>query len=162
VTGPAPPPPTDALAVAAHLVAWVILERPDGRILLARRSGVVHGDGRWGLPGGHAHRDESWTAAALRETREEVGVKVTARDLVPVGIQRYLDATHHGIDVFFRARTWSGRPRAVSECSEVGWFEPSFLPDDALDWLAPTLAMHLTRGEWFGETGFHPPTLPCS
>jgi len=139
-----------------HLCAWVVLERPDGSVLLARRSGVSYGDGLWGLPGGHAERTESWVAAAARETREEVGVEVDPGDLDPVGIQRYLDGDAYGVDAFFRARRWRGVPRPVSECSQVGWFALDALPDDSLDWLAPTLAQHLTRGGWFAEMGFPP------
>jgi 8-oxo-dGTP diphosphatase len=142
------------LQVEAHLCAWVVLERPDGRILLARRSGVEYGDGLWGLPGGHAERGESWVVAAVRETREEIGVEVGVDDLEPLGVQRYLDGGTHGVDLFFRARRWVGQPTPVSECSQVAWFAPGALPADRLDWLADTLDLHLVRGVWFGELGF--------
>jgi 8-oxo-dGTP diphosphatase len=140
-------------AVPAHLVGWVLLQRDDGRVLLARRSGVTYGDGLWGLPGGHAERAESWAAAAVREAREEIGVGVAPADLEPLGVQRYLDGAWHGVDLLFRVRRWTGTPRPVAECSEVGWFAPDGLPVDALPWLAPTLALHL-GGTWFLETGF--------
>jgi 8-oxo-dGTP diphosphatase len=140
--------------VGAHLVAWVMLQRDDGRILLARRSGVAYGDGLWGLPGGHAELTESWSAAAVREVREEIGVEVDPADLDPVGVQRYLDGAWHGVDVLFRTRRWTGTPRPVAECSDLDWFPPDDLPADALPWLAPTLQLHLDRGTWFLETGF--------
>jgi len=146
--------PGDPALDGLHLCAWLVLERADGRILLGRRSGVHYGEGLWGLPGGHAEAAESWVAAAVRDTREEVGVDVRPGDLEPVGVQRYRDGDAHGVDVFFRTRRWSGTPAAVSECSEVGWFAPGELPADSLDWLADVLAQHLTRGEWFGEQGF--------
>lgn len=136
------------------MVGWVVLQREDGRILLARRAGVSYGAGQWGLPGGHAEPTESWRVAAARELREEVGVEVAPADLEPVGIQRYLDGDHYGIDLFLRARRWQGEPRPVSECSEVGWFAPDQLPADALGWLGPVLALHLRQGVWFGESGF--------
>ncbi|MGI9092463.1 MAG: NUDIX domain-containing protein, partial [Mycobacteriales bacterium] len=129
------------------------VQRPDDRILLARRSGVVYGDGLWGLPGGHADSSESWARAAVRETHEEVGVHVDLADLVPIGVQRYLDEGTHGVDAFFRTRRWSGEPQPVSECSQVAWFEPGDLPLDALPWLARTLRSHLLQGEWFTEMG---------
>ena len=103
--------------VATHLCGWLVLQRQDGAVLLARRSGVVYGDGLWGLPGGHAERSESWALAAARETLEEVGVVVAADALVPLGIQRYVDGDLHGVDAFFLATRWQGEPSAVSECS---------------------------------------------
>jgi 8-oxo-dGTP diphosphatase len=137
--------------VNAHLCGWAVLQRPDGTILLARRSGVLYGDGLWGLPGGHAERTESWIRAAVRETAEEVGVVVEADDLVPVGVQRYVDGEYHGVDAFFLATRWRGDPAPVSECSEVGWFDPGDLPADALPWLAHSLQVHLLQRVWLDE-----------
>jgi 8-oxo-dGTP diphosphatase len=135
---------TDDQAVSTHICSWTVLERADGSVLLARRSGVSYGDGLWGLPGGHAARRESWAHAAARELLEEVGVTVTVDDLSPLGVQRYVDGETHGVDAYFRATNWLGEPSAVSECSEVAWFDVRELPDDALPWLARTLDIHLT------------------
>lgn len=137
--------------VATHLCGWLVLQRQDGAVLLARRSGVVYGDGLWGLPGGHAERSESWALAAARETLEEVGVVVAADALVPLGIQRYVDGDLHGVDAFFLATRWQGEPSAVSECSEVAWYDPQALPDDALPWLANSLEKHLLHRVWLDE-----------
>ena len=137
--------------VSTHMCGWVILQRADRSVLLARRSGVSYGDGLWGLPGGHAERSESWAAAAARETLEEVGVTVDADDLVALGVPRYLDGDTHGVDAYFLATHWLGVPVAVSECSEVAWFDVAALPTDALPWLAKTLDVHLTQRVWLDE-----------
>ena len=141
-----------------HLVAWALLRRPDGRVLLARRAGVGYGEGLWGLPGGHVEDDESLAAAAARELREEVGVRVRPDDLQPVGVTRYVDGPHRGTDFFFSATAWDGDPQAMSECSEVGWFDPAALPPDALPWLAGALAGHLLAGRWLDD---HPERAPA-
>ncbi len=138
-------------AVVTHLCGWMVLQRPDRSVLLARRSGVEYGNGLWGLPGGHAGRGESWSEAAIRETLEEVGVVVAVDDLRALGVQRYLDGHTHGVDVYFLATRWHGEPAAVSECAEVEWFRPGELPEDALPWLAKTLDAHLVRGIWLDE-----------
>lgn len=141
----------DPRALATHLCAWLLLRHVDGRILLGRRSGVDYADGLWGLPGGHAAVDETWADAAVRETEEEVGVRVSVSDLVPLGVTRYLDGDVHGVDAFFETTSWVGDPRAVSECSEVGWFAVDDLPPDVLPWLPPVLHAHLVEGAWLGE-----------
>jgi 8-oxo-dGTP diphosphatase len=134
-----------------HLVAWVVLHRADGRVLLARRAGVTHADGLWGLPGGHVGDEESLPAGAARELLEEVGVRVEESDLEPLGVTRYVDDHARGTDVFFRARRWSGEPRPASECDAVRWCEPEALPAPTLPWLGRALREHLIGGRWLRD-----------
>ena len=140
---------------AFHLVSWLIVRRPGGQVLLGRRTGS-YGTGLWGLPGGHAEDTETLAQAAARETLEEVGLTVDAQALTLLGMSRYVDAGVRGADFFFLATDWQGEARAVSECSEVGWFDPFQLPADALPWLAGTLEHQLKReagrGDWLSET----------
>lgn len=144
-------PAADVVEVTHHLVGWAVLQRADGRVLLARRAGVSYASGLWGLPGGHVEDHESLAAGTARELREEVGVRAEPADLEPLGVTRYVDGPHRGNDFFFRARTWAGEPSAVAECSEVGWFDPEQLPEDALPWLATSLRRHLLDGRWLGD-----------
>ncbi|WP_424949432.1 NUDIX domain-containing protein [Deinococcus sp.] len=138
---------------AFHLVSWLILRRPDGAVLLGRRAaGASYGAGLWGLPGGHVEDTETLAQAAAREAYEEVGVTVDAHTLRPLGMARYVDGETRGADFFFLANDWQGHPEAVSECSEVAWFDPSALPPGALPWLAATLAHQLGGGDWLSET----------
>jgi 8-oxo-dGTP diphosphatase len=134
-----------------HLVAWLVVERGDGKVLCARRSNVGYGAGLWGLPGGHVEDDEHLAQAAAREAFEEVGIEVDPSSLVPLGVTRYVDGDFRGADFFFAARSWTGEPRALSQCSEVGWFLPDALPGDALPWLARALCVHLLDGTWLDE-----------
>jgi 8-oxo-dGTP pyrophosphatase MutT (NUDIX family) len=53
----------------------VILERPDGAILLHARADFT---GMWGLPGGHIEIGESAEQAARREVHEETGLTPAA------------------------------------------------------------------------------------
>ena len=138
-------------AVATHLVGWLVLQRPDGRVLLGRRSDVAYASGLWGLPGGHASRGETWAAAAVREALEEVGVQVRPADLEPLGVSRYDDEGLQGVDAFFLSRRWDGEPAPVQECSEVGWFDPADLPADALPWLGHALRTHLLDRTWLDD-----------
>jgi 8-oxo-dGTP diphosphatase len=132
---------------AAHLVAWLLLQDEQGRVLLARRAGG-YAAGQWGLPGGHVHDHETLAQAAARETQEEVGVQATR--LQPLGVTRYAEAGLRGVDFYFVTRHWTGTPYPRSECSEVGWFAPQALPPDTLPWLAGVLAAHL-GGAWLHD-----------
>lgn len=138
-------------AAPSHLVAWVLLLRSDGHLLLARRAGVSYGEGLWGLPGGHVEDGEGLADAGARELREEVGVVVDRAGLRPVGVTRYVHGPHRGTDFFFVADAWRGDPSPVAECSEVGWFAPQALPADALPWLARAVRTHLVEGSWIDD-----------
>ncbi len=139
------------MSTVFHLVAWVVVQRSDGLVLLARRHGVSYGAGLWGLPGGHVDDHETLAAAAVRETFEEVGLRVDPAALELLGVTRYADGQHSGVDFFYRARSWLDAPSAVAECSEVGWHSPDTLPADSLGWLADALRTHLGDGPWFNE-----------
>lgn len=59
--------------------------RQGGRLLLIRR-GEEPFTGMWALPGGHVDPDETAEHAAVRELREETGVRVEESDLRLVGV----------------------------------------------------------------------------
>jgi len=134
-----------------HLVAWVVLRRDDGHVLLARRANETYASGLWGLPGGHVEDDETLAGAAARELREEVAVRVDAGALEPLGVTRYVDGDARGCDFYFLARTWLGEPVPTAECDEVRWCDPTSLPCDALPWLGASLRRHLVDGVWWED-----------
>jgi len=138
-------------AAVFHIVGWLVLQRAD-RVLLARRSGVSYADGQWGLPGGHVEDGETLAQAASREALEEVGVRTDPADLVPIGMARYIDGAVAGLDVFFTATAFTGEPRPVSECDQVGWFGLGALPQPMVGWVPDSLRRYLVDGLWFAES----------
>lgn len=58
----------------------------DGFVLLERRApaGIVGLDGKWDLPGGKLECGESPEDAVAREIREELGVDITVKSLIPL------------------------------------------------------------------------------
>jgi ADP-ribose pyrophosphatase YjhB (NUDIX family) len=103
-----------------------------GRILLVRRMDT----GNWELPGGRVEIGESATAAAVREVREESGVRIAVTRFAglytdPEYVMVYPGSgeARQQFAVCLHARVLGGRPRPDSEeTSEAGWFEPSELP----------------------------------
>ena len=55
------------------------------RVLL----GHATGSPRWDIPKGEAEPGEDFAAAAVRELREETGLRVRAEDLAELGVHRY-------------------------------------------------------------------------
>jgi ADP-ribose pyrophosphatase YjhB (NUDIX family) len=105
----------------------VVLADDDGRVLLLRRAYTPYD---WVLPGGGAEADESPTATALREVREETGLEVELERLTGV----YYHADHAAgefIHFVFRGRLPDGadiRPQAT-EVAEWAFFAPDSLPE---------------------------------
>jgi 8-oxo-dGTP diphosphatase len=99
----------------------------DGGIVLARRS-IEPELGKWVFPGGFVDRGETVPDAAIRETLEEVNLRV--------GLTGILDAySFPGEDVLvvvYAAHVLEGRPEAGQETEAVAAFKPEDIPWDEL------------------------------
>ncbi|WP_182112969.1 MULTISPECIES: NUDIX domain-containing protein [unclassified Actinotalea] len=123
--------PERTLLVAA---AYVALRRRD-KVLLQLRQGTGYMDGYWCLLAGHVDLGESVVDAAVREVREESGVRVAAEDLEPLTTLHRFEPggppVEQRCDVFFEAWRWSGSPRLAEpdKASAMAWFPLDALPD---------------------------------
>ncbi|HEX9203008.1 MAG TPA: NUDIX hydrolase [Vicinamibacteria bacterium] len=108
--------------LAAGAIAMV-----DGGIVLLKRANEPQ-KGRWVFPGGFVERGEEVSAAAIRETREEVRLRV--------GLTGILDAySFPGQDVVivvYAAHVLSGRPEVGDETEAVACFKPEDIPWEEL------------------------------
>ncbi|MBI5220436.1 MAG: 8-oxo-dGTP diphosphatase [Candidatus Liptonbacteria bacterium] len=116
------------------------------RVLLAMKKRGL-GTGKWNGSGGKVKPGETIEAAAVRELREEVGVKVPAEELQKVGFlmfrNSYTAELNWDVHVFF-IRTWQGEP-SESEEMRPQWFYRREIPFDQMwvddqHWLPPVLA----------------------
>ncbi|MBI5910224.1 MAG: Nudix family hydrolase [Betaproteobacteria bacterium] len=99
-------------------VVAAVIERPDGRFLLAQRpAGKVYA-GFWEFPGGKVEPDEPLAAALARELREELGIDVEIAHPWIVQMYTYAHATVRLN--FFRVRAWRGEPHAKEE-QQLAW-----------------------------------------
>jgi 8-oxo-dGTP diphosphatase len=99
-------------------VVAAVIERPDGRFLLAQRpAGKVYA-GYWEFPGGKVEPGEALAAAITRELHEELGIEVEIADPWIVRIYAYAHATVRLN--FFRVRAWHGEPHG-KEQQQLAW-----------------------------------------
>ncbi len=103
-------------------VAVAVVQRADGRVLLAERPrGKVSG-GYWEFPGGKFDAGERAEQALARELHEEVGVEIDRA-------QPWLTYDHAYPDKivrlhFFRVTAWHGTPHG-REGQRVSWEDPA-------------------------------------
>jgi ADP-ribose pyrophosphatase YjhB (NUDIX family) len=103
-------------------VACTIPTTKDGHLILLRRGFEPH-KGRWSMPGGFVDLGESVEQAAIRETREEIGIDVELTGLVGV----YSRSDDRIVVVVYAARA-QGTPTATEEALEVRAFAPAEIP----------------------------------
>ncbi len=103
----------------------VIVYRDDGRILLVRGRFSRQ---KWALPGGGVNRNESYEQAAVRETLEEIGLKI--HNL------RYLGkANSHESYAKFSVRVFAAYAsncdiKCNFEIMEARWLNMNYLPEE--------------------------------
>jgi 8-oxo-dGTP diphosphatase len=104
------------------------------QVLLIRR-GLEPFRGRWALPGGFVHLDETLEEAALRELREETGMsRVFLEQLYTFGaVDR--DPRERVVSVAYYAlvNLSEHAVTAASDAADVGWFAVDDLPALAFD-----------------------------
>jgi ADP-ribose pyrophosphatase YjhB (NUDIX family) len=101
------------------LVLVALFERD--RILLLRR-GLEPYRNRWAPPGGYVESGESLEAAAVREVREEVRIRIDETQLIPCAVISLpkLNQVHHGFIV--RLPEMVEAHAEAPEALDAGWF----------------------------------------
>lgn len=92
----------------------------DGHVLVVR---PWHGNGKWCLPGGGVHKNESNQSGALRELKEETGISLSPDALKSLGTFVY---TQHKLNFVYelfgaQVHTPLSLRRQRGEIAEVAW-----------------------------------------
>ncbi|EDM78610.1 hydrolase, NUDIX family protein [Plesiocystis pacifica SIR-1] len=110
------------------------LDEQDLQVLLIRRGQEPY-EGRWALPGGFVHVDETLDEAALRELEEETGLrKVYLEQLYTFGgIDR--DPRERVVTVAYYAlvKLSDHKVKAATDAADAAWFDVNDLPELAFD-----------------------------
>jgi len=142
---------------ATPYVASYVLLRKGRKAAFVLRANTSWMNDYYGLAAGKVEKGESFTQAAIREAKEEVGVVVTRQQLQQVLTchRREKGETIEWVDVVFEATEWSGEVVNAEPHmhSEVAWLDLDDLPDNVI----PSLRFMLEKiqlGEQYCEYGW--------
>lgn len=107
-------------------VGAAVLIEEERRVLLLRRAREPF-KGEWSLPSGYVDADEDPRDAAVRETREETGLHVAARDAFDTFFFDD-DPRGNGVLVVYRAGIIENTPQLGDENDAMDWFGRGDLP----------------------------------
>jgi 8-oxo-dGTP diphosphatase len=109
----------------------------------------------YGLPAGKVEKDESFTAAAIREAKEETGVALSPENLTHI----FTSQRHHDdsdwVDIVFEARNWAGEPYNAEPDvhGELVWLDPSNLPKNMVPYV-DVYVREIEAGKTYTEYGW--------
>lgn len=128
--------------------AAVVVENSDGDLLLQLRAD----NKQWGFPGGGAEENQSFAEIAINELKEETGLIVAPKDLIPfASLSQPNDNTFHYpngdvthyFSLCFLVKRWQGKLTPEPEESlDVRFFDSKDLPGN-LSVGTSTLLNHL-------------------
>jgi 8-oxo-dGTP diphosphatase len=108
----------------------------DGGIVLLKRA-IEPQKGKWVFPGGFVDRGESVQDAAIRETLEEVNLRVSLVGILDV----YSFTGTEVVVIVYSADVVGGTLEARDECLEVRAFPPESIPWDELAFESTKVAL---------------------
>ena len=107
----------------------------NNQLLLGLRKSP-HDYGTWCPPGGHLEFGESNEEAAVRETREETGLTISADDVWFEGVTNdfYPQSDKHYITLHLFCKKYQGKPQIMEpqKCAEWRWFDLDNLPENLM------------------------------
>jgi 8-oxo-dGTP diphosphatase len=135
---------------------YVLLQRGDGRVLLMERANTGYADGMLCPPSGHLEDNESAVQGAIREVREEIGIRLDPDDLRFVHVVHHRTPTQQGrFGLFFTVTSWRGEPenREPYKCARLLWADPDDPPAETVPYTAAALAQ-IAAGRHFSLDGW--------
>jgi 8-oxo-dGTP diphosphatase len=126
----------------------------ENEILLLRRCNTGFADGMYSVPAGHLDGDETVIAAAAREAREEIGVRLEA-DCIHFSQVMHRKDGDERVDFFAHVSAWHGEPvnAEPEKCDEICWVGMDDLPENTIPYIRKALHNH-RHGIKFDEFGW--------
>ena len=123
--------------IATPYTAVYMIFRKDNKIAFLLRQNTQWMNDHYSLPAGKVEKDESFTAAVIRETQEEVGVKLQRNEFSHIftGQRKHPDSAW--VDIVFEAMKWDKEPYNAEPHihSELAWLDPKNLPTNMVEYV---------------------------
>jgi len=146
------------LGTAQPYIASYVIFRKGDKVAFVLRSGTNWMDGYYGLAAGKVEEDESFTQAAIREAKEEVGIQLKESSLKQVFTMHRRDPESDikfWVDVFFEVTEWEGELFNAEPHmhSEVAWLDTNNLPENIITSIRFVLS-EIAKGHNYAEYGW--------
>jgi 8-oxo-dGTP diphosphatase len=124
------------------------------QLLVLRRYQTGYADGDYSVVAGHLEGNETVTAAAVREAREEIGVELAPDDVRVVGVM-HRRSTDERVDWFVTCERWSGEIRNAepAKCNDLRWVDLQALPRNTIPYIRRAIDNFLS-GRWYDSYGW--------
>lgn len=133
-----------------------IVLKKDEQILLIKRKNTGCFDGYYALPAGAVEAEESIFYAAIRETQEEIGVRLK-QDALHVSHVLHRKSEQHDqrIIFFLQASSWDGtiENREPDKHEQLEWFALDKLPENIIPHHKEAL-IEISKNNFFSEDGW--------
>lgn len=125
--------------------------------LLQKRQNTGFADGMWDFSAcGHLENGESLSETARRETKEEIGVDVTADDIEFIGLLHSFSDNESRLLGCFKINNYSGEIKTgePERVAELRWFSENEIPEDLIDTRKLVLERFRNDGFFYQEYGW--------
>lgn len=139
-----------------NIPASYLILLKDNQVLLMRRQNTGYEDNNYCFIAGHVEPNETFTEAAIREGKEEVGVILKPEDVKVVHVMHR--KSHDGserVNVFFLAQKWEGEPKNLEpeKCDDLAWFALGNLPQNTIPYISLVLK-YMRKKVFYSEYGW--------
>src|SRR5512136_867739 len=106
------------------------------KILLSRRYQTGYMDGWYSIPAGHLDGNEPVRLAAVREAREEIGVRIDPADIAFAGVFHRSEGDER-VDFFVYVQKWQEEPvnAEPGKCDDLCWVDIDHLPENTVPYV---------------------------
>lgn len=129
----------------------------ENKILLLRRFNTGFEDGNYSLVAGHVDLNETFSQAIIRESKEEIGIKINSKKLKFVHAlhRRNKKNNEERIDVYFLLNEWTGKitNKEPHKCDDLKWFGIDKLPKNIIPSVKQAI-QDIKNKKYYGEHGW--------